>query len=262
MTNKARFGILAGVTGAAIMGTLLAPRIAQPLSYHNFADQRSLAGIPNAADVLSNIGFLLAGAWGLALTRKSGQATFLNDRERLPYQVLFAGVTATAFGSAYYHLAPNNQTLVWDRLPMTVGFMGLTAAMLGERISVSFGRKVLPYLIAIGIASVFYWQWTEHHGHGDLRFYGLVQFYPAVLIALLVWLFPARYTRTLDLAGVAGFYALAKVGEALDRPIYSLLGVSGHTLKHLLAAAGVAWLARMLYLRTVIKSELSVSKTA
>lgn len=42
--------------------------------------------------------------------------------------VLFAGVLLTSAGSTWYHLAPTNDSLVWDRLPMTLGFMGLFAA--------------------------------------------------------------------------------------------------------------------------------------
>jgi NADH:ubiquinone oxidoreductase subunit 6 (subunit J) len=31
----------------------------------------------------------------------------------------YVGVAAVAFGSSYYHLKPNDDTLVWDRLPVS-----------------------------------------------------------------------------------------------------------------------------------------------
>jgi len=58
---------------------------------------------------------------------------------------------------------------------------------------------------------------------------------------------PQRYTRGSDLAIVVGFYALAKVLETFDTPIFAAGRiVSGHTLKHLAAAAAGYCILRML----------------
>jgi hypothetical protein len=175
---------------------------------------------------------------------------FPDPRERWPYLVIAFGILLTAFGSAYYHLAPDNARLVWDRLPMTIVFMSLVAAMIAERISVRVGLWLLPPLLLIGIASVWQWHLSELRGAGDLRFYAAVQVY-GVLVPLLVLLLPARYTRTSDLAIVAGWYILAKVLETFDKQIFAATGhiVSGHTLKHLAAAMAAYWILRMVQKR-------------
>ena len=163
----------------------------------------------------------------------------------MAYVIAFAGMILVAVGSSYYHLAPDNGRLVWDRLPMTVVFMSLVAAMIAERVSVRAGLTLLPILLASGTASVWHWHWSEVHGASDLRFYAGVQIY-AVLTLLAILLLPPRYTRSSDLLAVVGFYALAKLLETFDRAVFSAGHiVSGHTLKHLAAAAGL-WILRML----------------
>jgi hypothetical protein len=239
-----------GLAAAVAIAALLFPRTPQPLSYHQFADLRNWLGIPNFGDVASNILFLAAGLWGLVfLCRKSNRERFIDARERWPYVFVFLGLLLTACGSAYYHLAPDNARLVWDRLPMTVAFTPLVAAMLAERINVKLGLWLLPVLIAVGIASVLQWHFSEQQGAGDLRFYGAVQLY-ALLALLAALLLPPRYTRGSDLLVVAGLYVLAKICETADRPIFSWGHlVSGHTLKHLAAGAAGLCILRMLQKR-------------
>ncbi|PYU18912.1 MAG: hypothetical protein DMG30_26090 [Acidobacteria bacterium] len=123
----------------------------------------------------------------------------------MAYAVFFLGVALTSIGSAYYHWAPDNGRLVWDRLPMSIAFMSLLAAIITERITVNAGLRSLLPLMALGIASVLYWHLTELKGQGDLRLYGLVQFYPVMAIPLLLTLFPARYTRSADLFVAVAF---------------------------------------------------------
>ncbi len=233
--------------------TLLVPRTPQPLSYHHFADQRGWLGIPNFGDVASNIIFLVAGLRGFAfIASKSGREQFLEPHERWPYLLVFLGLVLTAFGSAYYHLAPDNARLVWDRLPMTVVFMPLVAALIAERVRVKLGLWLLPVLTAIGIGSVLEWYSTEQQGAGDLRFYLAVQLY-AVLALFISLLLPPRYTRGSDLLVVGALYVVAKICETADRPIFSLGHlVSGHTLKHLAAGAAGYSILRMLQKRQPI----------
>jgi len=250
MSRNTAFAVLIGVTAVVIAAMFLSPRFPQPLAYHNFADARPWLGIPRFGDVVSNLPFAIVGLWGLIFLRRWTRQCFLDPRERWPYYFVFIGLVLTAFGSSYYHLAPDNARLVWDRLPMTIVFMSLVAALIAERISVRAGVWLLPLLLAIGIASVVQWHLSEVAGHGDLRFYAAVQVY-AGLVLLLMLLFPARYTRTSDLAVVVGFYVLAKLLETFDRSIFDNLGhvVSGHTLKHLAGAAAGYWILRMLQRR-------------
>ena len=251
MSRKASLGLLIVFTAAVAFAFCMMPRFAQPLSYHLFADRRALLGIPNFADVASNLPFAIIGFWGLVFLLRSRQnsALFLNPRERWPYLFVFLGLLLTAFGSTWYHLAPTNATLVWDRLPMTITFMSLVAALIAERISLRLGLWLLPILMAGGLASVLQWDLSEIQGAGDLRFYAAVQVY-AVLVVLLALLVPSRYSHASYFAFVFVFYVLAKILETFDKPIFACLHVvSGHTLKHLAAAASGYFILRMLQKR-------------
>jgi len=236
----------------AVIAIRLRP-IPQALSYHNFADQRAWIGIPNFGDVVSNLPFAIVGIWGLIflsrLPPQELQEHFVDSCERWPYIVVFIGLLLTAFGSSYYHLAPDNARLVWDRLPMTIVFMSMVAAVIMERVSVRAGLWLLPLLLAVGAGSVAQWHLSEIRGHGDLRFYAAVQIYSAAVL-LLTLLLPAKYTRSFDFAVIAAFYLLAKILETANRRIFEVVHiVSGHTLKHLAAAGAGYWILRMLQKR-------------
>ncbi|HSS99744.1 MAG TPA: hypothetical protein VLK33_22070, partial [Terriglobales bacterium] len=249
------------IAGAAIIIASIAvvlPPTPQPLTYHNFADHRAWLGIPNFGDVTSNIPFAIVGLWGLAfistLKSPSYGNHFADQSEHWFYIVVFCGLILTAFGSSYYHLAPDNERLVWDRLPMAIVFMSMVAAVIAERISLRAGLRLWPLLLAIGIGSVVQWHYSEVHGHGDLRFYAAVQAYSGIVLLLALFL-PPKYTRTSDFAVVAGFYALAKILESTDKMIFSVGHIiSGHTLKHVAAAGAGYWILRMLQKREVIES--------
>jgi tryptophan-rich sensory protein len=233
---------------------LFLPPIPQPLAYHNFADHRAWLGIPNFGDVVSNAPFAIVGLLGLIFLSRPHPGKFSDHRERWLYLIMFAGLILTAFGSAYYHLAPGNARLVWDRIPIMIVFMALLAAVIAERVSVVAGLWLFPALQAAGIGSVLVWRAGELQGHGDLRFYAAVQAY-SILILLLLLLVPAKYTRGSDLAVVVGFYVLAKILEESDPQVFALGHiVSGHTLKHLAAAAAGYWILRMLHKRDVVRA--------
>lgn len=246
-----RLSFLAATLVLALVAVSLVDPIAQDPGYHAFADTRLCFGLPNFGDAASNIGFAVIGLWGLGTVwSRRGRALFADRADALPYLVFFAGVTLVSAGSAYYHTAPDNDRLFWDRLPMTIAFMALFAAFLADRIHAGITiRWGLPVLIAAGVLSLLYWDWTEAQGHGDLRFYALIQFYPLVALPLLLWLFPkARYTTGPYLFWLLFWYAAAKALEAFDREVFALFGnlVSGHTLKHLAAAGAVAVVIRMI----------------
>jgi hypothetical protein len=259
-----RYFVLLAALAAVLVVVLLCPAIPQNEAYHNFADQRTLAGIPNCLNVVSNVFFLIVGLLGIRFVmraRHEGRAPFLDPAERWPYLIFFLSVGATAFGSSWYHLNPNDRTLLWDRLPMAAGFMSLVAAVVAERVSVKAGLRLLAPLVLAGAGSVVYWEITQTRGHGDLRMYGLAQFGSLLVLLLLIALFPPRYTRTVDFVLALAFYAAAKLLEAADRPIFRWGGiVSGHTIKHLAAAFSAYWILRMLRLRIPVISEPAHSR--
>jgi hypothetical protein len=248
-----RSSILGLAVTASLVVVFVRPPLAQDPAYHVMADQRTLLGIPNCLNVLSNLPFAAVGLLGLVVVfrREAGGPAMFHDRwERWPYAALFAGTALTAFGSTYYHLAPGNGRLVWDRLPMTLGFMGLLTAVITERLSPQVGRKVFAPLLVLGAGSVLYWYWGELRGTGDLRLYILVQFGSLLVVVLLMILYPARYPGAGYVFAGLAVYAVAKWLEFADQRIFAVGQiVSGHTLKHLAAAAAVACVAAMLRAR-------------
>jgi hypothetical protein len=219
---KSRVLILLAFTAVSLVALLFLPPIPQDQAYHHYADQRALFGIPNFWNVVSNVPFILIGAAGLRL---SGPTSM---------RIIFLGIFLVGFSSAYYHWAPSDETLIWDRLPMTLGFMAILANIIEERISEKAGVLLLWPLLVAGIATLMVWRFTD-----DLRLYGWVQFFPIAALLLIFVLFPPKYTGTANWLMAAALYAGAKLPEFYDAHIFSAAGyvVSGHTLKHLLAAA-------------------------
>ncbi len=248
-TQQQKISFIIAITISAIFITACLPAIPQASHYHAFTDTRTFFGIPNFLNVASNLAFLLGGIYGLSLfAKRSAQS-----QEKYPWLVFLVGAILTAFGSAYYHFAPANSRLVWDRLPMTIVFMSFLSAMISERIHRKIGVRLLLPLLICGGASVFYWHFSELAGHGDLRWYGFVQFYPVLLIPVILLLFPARYSHSNYLGAILILYAVAKFCEAFDAQIFAVGHlVSGHTIKHLIAALPIFLMARMLRLRKTI----------
>jgi hypothetical protein len=226
---------------ALFAGVMALEPIAQSAAYHDFADQRFLLGVPNLFDVASNSAFLIVGALGIALC--AGQR---RPQQVASWMVFFIATVLTGLGSAYYHWAPNDATLVWDRLPMALAFMALFVALVGEHVGERLERFLLAPALVAGVMSVLWWQWS-----GDLRPYLWVQFAPLLCIPFVMAMFPARYTHRRFVFYGIGLYALAKVAEIADGQIFTLTAhvVSGHTLKHLLAASAIFALLVMLWRR-------------
>jgi Ceramidase len=249
MPTQARY--IVGFTVLSALAAFLLPAMPQPVSYHDFADQRSMFGIDHFLNVASNATFVLAGLAGIAVTLRQG-TEFASRVERWPYLVFFVGVILTGFGSAYYHLAPDNERLFWDRLPMTIAFMSLLAAQVNDRVDARAGIALLLPLLLVGAASVIYWRATERAGVGNVMPYGVLQGYSVVVLLLLARQ-PSRYTRGNDLYWIFAGYVIAKLLETFDRPLLALGElVSGHTLKHVAAALAALVVCRMLYLRTAL----------
>jgi hypothetical protein len=225
---------------AAVVAMVWYGRVPQLAHYHEFADTRAWMGVPNAADVLSNIPFALVGAWMLA-----GLWT-PSARERLgpawaSYAVFALAILATAFGSGYYHWAPGNARLVWDRLPIALASAGLLGAVHARTHEVP-RPALLPALVVVAVGSVAWWSWTDSLGADDLRPYLLLQGALLVVIPLWQWLGgtprPERFAFWVAIA----LYAAAKLAEVADVRIFHATEgfMSGHTLKHLLSALASA----------------------
>ncbi len=223
--------LIIGLGIAAAIGLACWKPIRQDLKYHQFADTRPWGRMPNGCNVWSNAPFVLVGVAGLVWLMGHSLP------QRWMWVIFYLGVALTGFGSGYYHIRPCNATLVWDRLPMTIAFMPFFAALISERINEQTGVWLCVPLLVLGVGSVFYWQRTD-----DLRPYAWVQFYPMLAIPLLAWLCPAKYLPARDIFIVIGWYGLAKVTESLDAPLLRWTLVSGHSWKHIAAAAAPAWL--------------------
>lgn len=206
--------LVLGVCALVVAFLIGAPPLHQGSSYHDFADRRTILGIPDFWDVLSNLPFLVVGVMGLIRFRD------------LASRMLFFGVFCTALGSAYYHLAPDYARLFWDRLPMTIAFMALFA------IAINHGKLVVRFVM-LGIGSVVWWRVTD-----NLWPYRLVQF--GTMAALLV----IATRREPGLWPVFIFYGLSKISEHFDQQIYSISPLSGHTIKHLLAGIATLYIYR------------------
>ena len=245
------FGILS--VGMALIPILMPP-ISQSVNYHQFADQRIYFGTPNFFNVASNIFIFFSGLAGLILLMRPREfllnITFIKFSERWPYFILFISVIMASLASTYYHLAPDNARLVWDRFPIAIGIVTLLSIVLIERIDTNIGFILLPCLILFGVGSVIYWDWGEQFGLGNLNYYIVVQFYSILAIILLSKYFFSRYTRGGGIYVVIILYAFAKLAEALDHEIYSLGQViSGHSVKHLFVGMAVFWIIHMLQKR-------------
>jgi len=248
--KKYRIVALCVLTIVAIASVMMLRPIPQAVIYHNFADRRSFFGIPNFLNVTSNFPFVIIGMIGLHLIKKSTASRKVN----IIYFFMFIGVLLTGIGSAYYHNNPNNDTLVFDRLPLTLVFMSLLSATLAEKIDLKMGFAMLFPLLIIGIAGVLWWHITELKGEGDLRPYILVQYYPIVFIPLILIFFALFNDRRglSQLVWAVIWYVIAKLFEQFDHEIFSVTKfISGHTLKHLSAAVATWYLGRLFIKRHI-----------
>lgn len=213
--------------------------ISQDETYHHFADTRTLWGIKNFWNVVSNVPFLGLGIYALYKLLKLKDLR-IDEEIKIAYILLFTGITLLSLGSAYYHLDPNTHTLLWDRLPMTIAFMALFSIVISEFISIKEAKRLLYPLLFLGIFSVLYWAYTEKQGYGDLRLYFFVQFFPMLTIPLILLFFKSSYTLSRGYVYLLLSYVLAKIFEYFDTQIYEyLVFISGHSLKHIVAALGL-----------------------
>ncbi|UCC55221.1 MAG: ceramidase domain-containing protein [Gammaproteobacteria bacterium] len=249
-----RLACILGLAVLAITTVTLMDPIPQDPAYHEFVDQRMLYGVPNFWNVASNSLFVISGLLGILLLMRQPPVTGGLPELRPVYLVFFTGVFLTGFGSAYYHLDPSNDALVWDRLPMTLAFMAFFSMIVGEHLSPGTGRALLWPLLVVGVLSIVYWHITESAGRGDLRPYALVQFLPMVLIPVILLLFQSRLNRSIFLWAMIAAYVVSKIAEYFDAELYAAGGIlSGHSVKHIAAAVGTLFLYMALRKRRLIE---------
>ncbi|MBI2771737.1 MAG: hypothetical protein HYX47_19080 [Burkholderiales bacterium] len=223
---------LAGLLALAVFG----PAVSQPASYHAFADQRAWLGIPFAMDVLSNLPFAvagLAGAW--ALWR--APAGVISNVQRAMAALFFGGLVLTALGSSWYHLRPDDAGLVIDRCGMSVAFAGLLGLAAAGRVSERAGAALGLAVLLLAPLSVQRWSQT-----GNLLPWLVLQFGGMALVLALACIRPRLAALDIRWGAIILVYAAAKLFELADHEIHALAGelVSGHTLKHI-AAAAAGW---------------------
>lgn len=171
--------------------------------------------------------------------------------EKRLWYLFFTAVLLVSLGSAYYHLNPSNQTLFWDRLPLSIVFVSLVSIVIAERISTKAGYKLNPFLVLFAVASVIFWRITEANNVGDLRLYGFIQFGSILFIILSIFLFNSKYTRSKDYLIVIGAYLVAKGFELSDKLVFLYIGFGGHPIKHVFDSFALFWLFRMLKKRKI-----------
>ena len=229
--------------------------IAQLPSYHLFAEQQTVHGIPHFSDVISNIGFALVALWGFCVLAKRNRHPSLVSGWA-GYRLFLVGLFLTALGSGYYHWEPNNTSLVFDRLPIALACGGLLAGVWGD-VKGKSSALLTTWLSLIAVYSVAWWYITELFGKGDLRPYLMFQVLPMLLIPLWQWLYQSPAADRLSFGAALLLYALAKLAEIHDHEIAYASGLlTGHTLKHLLATLAAAVIVVRLVCRTrAIKKE-------
>ena len=198
------------------------PPIFQDPRYHDFFGGRAL--------VLSSFLLVPLGAWGWVEARGMRRRG-----EKILWEVFFVVVLLSGLASAYYHLQTTDLRLGFDRFLMSAVFMTFLAIIIYERVSALLGLWLAPVLIACGLASVAGWA----YGLWDLRFYGLVQFFPLLGLPLFLLISPHVWKRDRWLFGSWLLYLLAKVFE-ISR---------GHLLKHFFVAG--AALLLIFYIKSV-----------
>lgn len=234
---------------------LLHGPIAQFADYHAFADQLTLLGIPHFGDVLSNLGFAVVALWGgwrLAPRRLSHFPLSWPG-----YALFLAGLLLTALGSGWYHLAPDDHRLLWDRLPIGLACAGLLAGVWAD--CRQHDSRLFAALLGLAaLAGVLWWYVGALHGGGDLRPYLLLQGLAMLLIPLWQWLYRRPRGERLAFVAAFAFYGLARLTELLDHQIAALLGpLTGHTLKHLLSTAAAALIVAQLTRRSPAAAPLA-----
>lgn len=240
MTNKILTWLLLSIILMAIL--ICVGPIPQLSMYHDFADKRSIFGIPYGLNILSNFAFLFAALYGIFNTKQN----FLNRFSFIFYMLFFVFIILAALGSVYYHLNPNNLTLYWDRLSTSLAITTMASGLILEMCkNYKLGLGLSLSLIIFGVFSVVYWEYSEQIGRGDLRLYAITQALSLFIIVIAILDYPKRNQNKYLITAIC-LLAIARFTEMHDHFLFNLTQhlISGHTLKHLFGAAAVMMFAK------------------
>ncbi|KKD00545.1 ceramidase domain-containing protein [Photobacterium halotolerans] len=255
--EQRKAGLLIGSALLLILVVLYWSPIIQPANFYDYADTRPCFGVNNFINVITNLPFALVGFLGIRLLSQipAKQAAQVIEPEiSSAYFLFFQALLATSLGSAFYHLSPDPFGLMLDRIPISLAFINLYCIVLSEYLSPRLGQKLLFPLNVFGLLAVMYWylMTTYQEGPADLSAYVLVQLLPIVHLPLILMLCKERRPGGRYYLAALVTYGFAKLAELQDTTLYTLTGmwISGHSVKHLLAALAAWWIYRLLQLRT------------
>ena len=225
--------------------------IPQPQEYHDFADDREFWSIPNTFDVMSNLVIIFPGIVGLAFVHERRGSSDIPVDETSIHITLFAGMILTFAGSVWFHLDPNDSTMLWDRLGMSVVIGSCISLIINDMLDRNLAAKIhIPILLA-SIISVIWWPVFD-----DLRIYFIVKHQPFIIFPILLLFGTRLYNKISGYYWGLSMFALATLFEFTDQLIFNLTGfISGHTLKHISAGIGLWFLMVMVRDRQKIPFE-------
>ncbi|KAJ4954229.1 hypothetical protein NE237_031061 [Protea cynaroides] len=227
---------------------LVTPKIPLSPRHHVFADMRNFLGVPSTLNVITNFPFLIVGVLGLVLCLQGSFFDISLRGEVWGWALFYAGIAAVAFGSAYYHLKPDDNRALWDRLPMMIAFTSLFSSFTVERMGARIGLTFLFVLLLIAFISIAY-----ERTFNDLRLSMMFQIVPCISIPLVAFMYPPKYTHSRYWLWAAGVYLFAKFEAVADRKIYKATHyiISGHSLEHLCLVMVPVLLSMMLMFRSI-----------
>ena len=226
---------VAGYAAVLLLLYLAIGPLRQTSAYHQFVDVRVWCGVPRFGDVLSNGVILLSGLFAASLFAAARHDSPAGKTDRI-FIVFIIGVVGTAVGSSFYHWAPSDARLVWDRLPMTLVLQASLALVIATRFGTALGEKFLYVLLPLGVLSVMWWA-----VRGDLLPYLVIRVGAGlcVIVVLLrgfAWRADRWFVVALALDPVLTWF------EHHDSDVFwwTQQLVSGHTVKHVLAGVALA----------------------
>ncbi|KAI5354218.1 hypothetical protein L3X38_007113 [Prunus dulcis] len=227
---------------------LVTPKISHSPKHHLYADMRNFLGVPNTLNVITNFPFLFVGVLGFVLCCQGGLFNISLPGEVWGWALFYAGIAGLAFGSAYYHLKPDDSRVTWDTLPMMIAYSSLFSSFIVERVGERIGLSSLFALLFIAFLSTAY-----DRTYNDIRLYMMFQLIPCIAIPGMCFVFPPKYTHSRYWLWAGGVYLLSKFEAVADMKIYHANHyiISGHSLEHLCLVMVPVLLSIMLMHRNI-----------